>query len=355
MRTSYRLATTTVALAAAFPFGTGSAHADVKTEAAAASAYFSRSTPAKSEQMPFDPGSYYNQAGTDGVAPGNLAVAVTSPNQSDKESFLRFDLLSVPQGATITSAVVTVPLAEPPQPGDEPNQTNHSVAADPAKVKACVAGHEGFADGTDAAPYDEKPGNDCTKLNTVAQATADGKAYTFDVTPVANDWLTEINEGIALVPASLSAPFQVVFAPGTAATIALTYTVSEVIVDPVPVPQPFPPVVPGPTPPTGPTTTTVIVQPAPQPVPQAAPKPVVVTRPVTRAAGTAFVESTSLTAGFWLGALVGAALLGAVSLILGDTRVPVPVSGKHNGVGRALDERRRPRDRPAFHTSARPA
>jgi hypothetical protein len=356
VRTFSRIATTTVALAAVFPFGMTAASADTVGEPASASAYFSSTTPVKDDAYPADPGPYFNQLGTDRVGPGNLAVAVTVPDKTDKESFLRFDLLSVPQGATITSAVVTVPL----QPDDKDNQ---SANAAPAKVRACAAGPEGFADGVDAGGYDEKPKSDCDKLNSAGKASADGKAYTFDVTALATSWMTEINDGIALVPAVLDQPFQVVFQPGAKATIAVAYTAGAATITEPPLPSApvLPPVYePAPVAPpvvdtgsvAGPPVVAAAPQPTPAPTPAPRPKVAAGARPIaTVASGGGFTEHNGLSAGFWLAALVGVGLIGAISLVLGSPEVPVRASGVQNGVGRALDDRRR---RAAHRSGVRP-
>jgi hypothetical protein len=354
VRTISRFATTAVALAAVFPFGTPAASAETVGEPAAASAYFSSATPAKDDAFPGDPGPYFNEAGTDLVAPGNLAVAVTVPTKSDKESYLRFDLLSVPQGASITSAIVTVPL----QPDDQENRSNSPA---PAKVKACAAGSEGFADGVDAGAYDEKPATDCKALESAGKPSLDGKAYTFDVTALAGRWLTEINDGIALVPAVLDQPFQVVFRPGAEAKIDVAYTPGAVIItDPPPLvppaPQVNPPVY---VPPAGTGTAVVpgvVTTPQPTPAPTPAPRPTVAPRAITPvASGGGFTEHNGLSTGFWLAGLAGVALIGAISLVLGTSEVPVPASSVQNGVGRALDERRRVAARSGLRPTARPA
>ena len=355
MRTFLRIATTAVAVAAVFPFGMTSASAETVGEPAVAAAYYSFTTPAKNDAYPGDPGPYFNQANADRVAVNNLAVAVAVPNQSDKESFLRFDLLSVPQGATITKALVTLPL----QPNDQENQ---SVAPDPAKVKACAAGEEGFAE-VDAGAYDEKPSVDCKRLEAVATATPDGKAYSFDVTALATTWLTEINDGIAIVPATLTSPFQVVFRPGAEARINVEYTPGSVVTTDAPVPTVpvAPPVVQpgvGVAPPMDTGTTVappVAAAPQPTPAPTVAPKPKVAQQPITNAAGAGgLVEHNGLDAGFWLAALVGVVVIGAVSLVLGAPEVPVRSSSVQNGVGRALDERRRAAGRTGIRPTTRP-
>ena len=356
MRTPSRIATTAVALAAVFPVGIGPARADTATEIASGSAYFSSTTPAKDDALPSDPGPQFTRLGTDQVAENNLAVAVSAPDRSDKESFVRFEMAGVMalvfegKDVTIDSALVTVPL----QPDDDKNR---SLAPDPAKVKACATGPEGFADGMDAVAYDEKPTVDCNKLNVVAKASADGTAYTFDVTSIANAWLTDLNDGIGLVPAQMSSPFQVVFKAGSTVTLDLTYTVieDEDVVDPIPTTNPLPPVdtyVPPTN--TGTVTPPIVNVPQPTPAPTAAPRPTAApTQPITNVAGRGFLEDNSLSAGFWLAAIAGVGLIGAMSLFLGNPEVAVAGSSR-NGVGRALDERRRVGRHSGARTSARP-
>ena len=340
MRAPHRIASTLIALGAVFPLGLPGASAAELGEPAAAGAYYSSTTPPKDDALPTDPGNQFNSLNADRVAPGNLAVAVAVPERSDKESFLRFDLLSVPHGAVIDAAVVSVPL----QPDDADNR---SISPEPAKVKVCAAGPEGFAD-VDAGAYDEKPSVDCDRLEAVAEPSADEKAYTFDVTTLAKTWLTEINDGIALVPASLSTPFQVVFQPALSATINVSYTVkTETTPTVAPTPAP-PPVVPPDIAPPVDTGTAVDpgfntggniplpstgVQPTPRaPAPEV---PVTSTRALTPVS-----DVTSPPTTFWLAALAGVVLLGVTSLILGDQRVAVSTGSRRNGVGKVLDERR---------------
>ena len=360
MRTPTRIATTAIALAAVFPIGIGPAHAETAVETATNAAYFSRATPEKPDALPADPAPYFNRLESDRVAPNHLAVAVTVPNQSDKESFVAFELasilgLTVENTVTVTKAVMTAPL----QPDDDKNRSaNHT----PDKVKACAAGTEGFFD-ADAGAYDEKPSVDCKKLEAVAKASADAKAYEFDVTPLAQTWVDDVNDGIALVPAKTDQPFQVVFQPGSTFTLAVEYTATplddggETIVDPVPSFAPLPPV-PGYVPPpnTGVTPTVTTPTTAPQPVPSVAPRPTVAPRAQASRGATVpagFREVNSLNALFWLAAIVGVFVIGAISLFLGSPEVPVSSGARQNGVGRALDERRRVAGRPGVRPTAR--
>lgn len=362
MRTPTRIATTAVAVAAVFPIGIGPAHAETATETAALGAYYSRLTPAKTDEMPADPAPYFNRLNSDRVAPGNLAVAVVAPNQSDKESFVGFELssvslLTIDHTVTITKATVTAPLA--PDDAD-----NRSVSPAPDKVKACAAGTEGFYD-ADAGAYDEKPSVDCGVFTAPAKATADGKAYQFDVTQAAQSWLTGSNEGIALVPAKVDQPFQVVFQGRDKITIAYEYTATPIDtgvgpVVPIPTTVPLPPVSGGSvyTPPNTSVPPTVNT-PVTRPTPTVAPRPAVAPRqqqPQQFAAAAGYSEVGTPSFLFWLAAIAGVFLIGAISLFLGSPEVPVAASSRQNGVGRALDERRRVAGRPGVRPrSVRPA
>jgi hypothetical protein len=62
------------------------------------------------------------------------------------------------------------------------------------------------------------------------------------------------------------------------------------------------------------------------------------TRPVTRTAAVPFTHSSAIPGSFWLAALAGVVLLGAVSLVLGDSEVPADVSS--GSVTRSLRQRR---------------
>jgi len=201
--------------AVALPSLAGPASAESASESAAYGAYFFSKGVRKPDASPTGVPNLTAQV-ADGVSAGRLAVAA-SGGEDDKISFLYFQLADLPLDATITRAVVTVPLV----PADAQNAT---YAAGPEKVRACVAGPEGFF-GEDGNSFEDAPTYDCAKASSTATASPDGAAYVFDVTALATLW-AQANDGIALVPneGAKTAPFQVVFDNAEKATIAVDYT-----------------------------------------------------------------------------------------------------------------------------------
>jgi hypothetical protein len=198
--------------------GVGPASAETSTEPASVGAYYYSAGLDAPEGAPAPPPNATAQG--DYVAPEHLAVAVAAPNQRDKISFVGFDLVEVPLDGAVTKAVLKLPLAED---GSGDPRENRSVSPDPAKVQACPAGDEGFA-GEDGANISGAPSDQCDTVKVVGKASADKTAYEFDVTAIVQGWLTGDNNGIALVPAVLSAPFQVVFKPFADASLTVDYT-----------------------------------------------------------------------------------------------------------------------------------
>jgi hypothetical protein len=186
-------------------------------EAAAYGAYFNSAGIRKPDQSPIAPPNVTNNA--DGVAPGKLAVAARA-NMDDKISFLYFQLADLPPGATITKAVLTVPTVPP-------DEHNVSFSAEPAKVRACPAGPEGFF-GEDGASIQDAPSVKCDKAKAVAKPSPDGKAYVFDIASIAETWATS-NDGVALVPneGAKTTPFQIVFDSADKATLVYEYTAPD--------------------------------------------------------------------------------------------------------------------------------
>ena len=219
VRKVVRTSAVLVAAALAVPlWAVPSASAETSTEPAAIGAYFYSLGVDKPEASPAPPPNVTGD-NADGVGPQHLAVAVSVPGEVDKASFLSFDLATVPFDATITKAVVTVPLAE--NGGD-----NVVLSPAAAKVRACAAGDTGF-NGEDGASFANAPEQLCDVFAAPAQDSADLTAYTFDVSALAATWLTDLNSGIALTVAdgATSSPFQVVFLPFAESSIALEYTV----------------------------------------------------------------------------------------------------------------------------------
>ncbi len=327
--------------------------AESASESASAGAYFYSMGIDKPEQSP---AGVPNVTGnnTDGVAPEHLAVAVRAPGQVDKQSFLAFDLASVPFDATITRAVVTVPLAEN-------GNGNMQMSPTPARVRACAAGDEGF-NGEDAANLAGSPSVLCDEFEVLAKESADKKSYEFDISALAASWLTAANNGMALTPVTTGGPFQVVFKPFAESTIAVEYSApsEEVVTDVVTADVPL-------TPEAGTgfsgdtgafdsgfsggtdsgfgSTDAPIVDtalPAPQTMEApAAPAPAVAQpTAINNVASTGDVPLTPVPS-FWLGLLGMAGVLALLGLIMGDPRVASPAAASQSRLSRALQERQR--------------
>lgn len=339
-----------------------SASAAVVQEPASIGAYYYSAGIDKPEQSPTQPPNLTGDQ-TDGVAPGHLAVAVRVPNRTDKMSFLFFDLAGVPFESTINKAAITVPLAEPTPPLTPPRDANVQRNPAPEKVRVCAAGPEGF-NGEDGASFASAPAVDTeTFCSEPGKATADGKAYTFEITPLAATWMTAANNGLALVPAeeAMGSEFQVVFQPLEQATIAADFTAPPTedfstdfgtVAPPPPTSESF-------------TTTTggsfdtgsfetadsgfgTVEAPAvdtalPEPAVMDAPAPAPDVAPVTAVRNVALGGDIPLTPspGFWLGLLALGGLLAFLGLILGDARVPAPAAGSQTRLSRALQDRQR--------------
>ncbi|HUR04128.1 MAG TPA: hypothetical protein VM347_16405, partial [Nonomuraea sp.] len=200
-------------------FAVPTAYADTAVINASNSGYFFQLGVDKPDASPAAPPNVGNDI--DGVSTGHLAVAALL-GQENKVSFLYFDVFDVPLDAAVEKAVLRVPLV----PMDPPNDLVFQAA--PENVAACMAGDEGFT-GDDAVGLAKAPARLCDKFKAVGKASADGKAYEFDITGLATGWLTGANDGVALTVAD-SAPssnFQVVFDEATAATMTVTYTAPD--------------------------------------------------------------------------------------------------------------------------------
>lgn len=331
---------------ATVPFlGVPAAHADEVKIAPSTSGYFYAEGIRKPDDFPA-PIPNVTGAAADRVAPGNLAVAAQA-NKEDKVSFLLFDLLEIVPGSMVTKATLTLPLV----PNDADNA---SYGHAPEKVRACMAGPEGF-NGDDAASMQDAPARKCDKFSSAGKASADGKAYTFDITKLAQTWVDAENDGVALTAneGAASTPFQVVFAAAEKASLALTFTPGaedEVVVPPVSVPdtgstdagggfsgEVLPP--PTDTGSLGSVSTPTLPEPAPAPAAVAPP----VAAPQAAAPATAVpvsLETLQPTTAFWLGGLLLAAVLVLLSLIMGDPTVPAATQ-RPSRLSKALSARQR--------------
>jgi len=331
------------------------------SEPASIGAYFYAPGIDKPEQAPAAPPNVTGAA-TDGVAPEHLGVGARA-NQTDKMSFLFFDLATVPLDATISKATVTVPLAEPSPPLTDPRQANVQRNPAPEKVRVCAAGPEGF-NGEDGQSFASAPTMDCESFTAPAVATADKKAYTFDITALASTWLVDANNGLALVPAEGAGDFQVVFLPMDQSKITAEFTAAAVEEFPAdfgtdvsvtpdlgsgftgdsgPVDSGFSgggdiPVDDG-----GfgsveaPSIDTAL--PETEGAAEVAPEPDVAGATQVRNVAAAGDVPLTPTPVFWLGLLALAGMLGLMSLIMGDSRIPAQAAGSQTRLSRALQDR----------------
>ncbi|MCW2666021.1 MAG: hypothetical protein JWN57_983 [Frankiales bacterium] len=347
----------------------GPAAAATSTEPASVGAYYYRGGLDAPEGAPAPPPNAPAQG--DYVAPEHLAVAVTAPNQADKISFVAFDLVEVPLDGTISKAVLRLPLAED---GNGDPRQNRSVSPDPARVQACPAGDEGFAS-EDGANISGAPSDRCDTVKVVAKASADRASYEFDVTAIAQGWLTGENNGLALVPAVLSTPFQVVFKPFAEATLTVDYTAPAE--EPVEAGAGAGDSTTGSAVAAGEDTATgsgdsgsadvggfdagtgagtvdtapldaggaQVAIAEPPAVPEAPPAPETADAPVAQDGGSAVVQPVAATAGeaplnptlgFWLALVVLGGVLTLLSLILGDPTTPAATTATPSRLTRAL-------------------
>lgn len=313
-----------IALACAtLPAFASPAHADSLQLVAVNSGYFYAGGVDKPDASPAAPPNLGNS--TDGVGPGHLAVA-SKGGIEDKVSFLYFDLFNLPLGAVIDKAVVSL-LLVPATPNDI------SYQASPANVVACMAGDQGFS-GDEAVGITQAPSRLCDKFKADGKASADAKAYVFDITALAKGWLTGANDGVAFTRAANapSSNFQVVFDTQPTALLSLSYTVPGAVEEPEPAPFVPPVIDPGVS--TPPAETGGGFVPGPQTGgfdPGSTVAPPVVTPPVTQPTGgvtqpvtnVALTGSMRPTNAFWLAGLALVAALVLMSLIFGDRRTPV--------------------------------
>ena len=347
MRTSSRILSAVIALGASFPLGMPTAYAeDVSALAPYAAAWFwdkqTTTVPVVGVGMPAPVPTQLSNVDTDRFAVAYQGGKETTPNGDiaapEKELYIQWDIFDlVEAGSTIDSFVITLPL----DPGGETNDVY-----EPGKKPDLIACKPlgGFGSGYGDA-FISKPLDDCSEAVFGAYDAAK-KAYVFDLTTYAQDWVDQDNFGIAIRPRTdETIPYQLQFKGSQDLLANFSFTPPPVIVD---APTFEEPTVVDP----APVDTGSVSQPdlggyviVPQPraqAPAAPRRPVVVVdapRPIRRVAATPFVESFGLTNEFWAAALLGVVLLGVTSLILGDERVMVREAGKDSTLDRVLRER----------------
>lgn len=376
MNRALRIGTACAVVALTVPLSASPAWAAPVTEAPTSAAYFYQfgqiDTGTEAGKLPANPG-----GDTDGVAPGNLAVAAEA-GRIDKASYLFFPLdpvAALGEGTAITTAILTVPLVQK-------DAQNDVRSADPAKVRVCTIDDTGFGN-EDAANLASAPKQLCDEFQAPATASPDGKAYTFDITPLAQTWVT-MNNGLALTVAqgAETTRFQVVFAPGASATLAYDFTPppgaetgsTEVFTDTSTVPTETVPTDTGTTDLSGgfdsasggvsdaPTDTGgfgsvesplvstgsgAVTPPAPETA--AAAEPTVAAPSVRR---VAFSERLDPTLSFFVAGLLLAAALAFLSMIMGDPRVPAATT-RPSRLSTALQARQRGQALPALGRTPR--
>lgn len=297
--------------------GVGTAHADSAALAPSNSAYFFSMGIDKPDASPAEPPNL-TATTADGVSAGHLAVAAQGGTE-DKVSFLYFDLFNLPLGSTVEKAVVTMVLVPNAPP------TDISFNNTPELVQACKAGDGGFAN-DDGDGLALAPTRLCDAFSAKGKAGAKAGTYQWDVTGLAQEWITGENDGVAFTRAD-SAPgsnFQVVFDLASTATLDVTYA-APVVIDPVVEPPAF---APGPVLPPDPSGgfapgsgvdlgTVDQGGTVPDPTTNPAPQPAASPAPLA-AAPVAISASLRPDIGLWLGGLALLLALVVVSLVLGD-------------------------------------
>lgn len=354
MRTAYRVLSTALAVGSIFPIGIQPAHAattmDVKVETAA----WFWSTQVSGEAAPGVPYPGAVPRPASGIPEGDLAVAYkgdkeanpedgTQKSVPDKETYLLWDIYSIPEGSIVDSFTFTVfvdtdaknvvpPLVEIPGQGSRGGQP---------KLVACPP-TIGFGE-ADGDSFDAKPDDNCAD-QIFGEFDAKTNSYTFHATTFAQDWVDGLdNFGLGIRNTEEETePFQLALKPADTVKATISYT--PPVAEPTQEPTSAAPVVPIPTVPT--VDTPVFApplqpQPEPQPVvpqPTPNPAPVVMTKApvvaVQNVAANPLLPSRRLTANFWFAMAGGVLLLGALSLILGDPLAPAATPRTRGAAGR---------------------
>lgn len=345
MRTTYRIATTLVALGAVFPFGAVAAHADTAVALVDQTNWFWAEQvggTVPNTPLPYPsgiPDATVPQDSNDLAVAGNPAQTQKEPKGVDKEAYLSFSFTTVPALSTVNTFTFTMPL------DPAANGSAYDPQTPPVLIACAASGGWGQGNiGQHGDQFDGKPSDDCAGA---PKGTFDAtkKTYTFDITATAQKWVNgDINFGIGIRNAdTYTTPFNLVFGPVEKITASVDYTppapvVTPTVAPPPPVDQPVvqPPVSGGYG--SGTVTPPVVNQPS-APAPQAPPvAPPVVAQPVTQVAARPLSQESGVPAAFWFAMLAAVVLLGAVSLVLGDPDVTV-TGNRQRGLDRALRRR----------------
>ena len=246
------------------------------------------------------------------VPAGDLAVAADVQGQPTKETFLAFDLSDVPAQAELAFVSLRMPLDTA---ATQMGQTQQS-------LRVCVP-TAGWPSGA-GNDWSRKPAENCG-IQTKTSYDATTSTYTFDLGALADALLAPDATGIAIGPApataAAAAPYQLVFKPATAVTLAIAWTLPAAASTPAgssSQPTNAGPVTPVPVPAVGePSVVTAPVTPSQQPVVAGAAKPV----QVARAATAAFPVPSpdALPGGFLLALVAGALVIAALAALLHES------------------------------------
>jgi hypothetical protein len=277
-------------------------------------------------------------AGDLAVAGPEIPAAAGSAQGPLAETYLAFDMSSIPVGSTITSFDLSLPV----DPG--------GVSADPlgASIIACTP-KAAWSSGQGAASYEGKPADACDVHSPKLTPTNGGKTYTANIAAIAQQWLkpNALNLGVAIRdnPANSATVYQVVFGPASALgqlTARVTYRA----------PAAAGPIVAGaggkatsPSPVAAVPPTNVVAPPAPPPSSSGQPAqvstppaPVVAPRSPATLATAQPADGSTPPLGFWIALALVVLLLGATVVVLADPRVVV-VRTPDRGVAKALRSR----------------
>lgn len=321
-----------------------------------------QASPVKTVTVPLSQASWFWRAqagviGSTGVAPpapapnpsvpsGDLAVAgpeapaaAGTPAGPVAETYLSFDMSSVPAGSTITSFVLSLPV--------DAGGVNANPAG--ASIVAC-APKTAWSGGEAAAAYGGKPADACDVHSPKLAAADGGKRYTVDIAAIAQQWVKPhaLNLGVAITdnPANTTTVYQVVFGPAAALArlgASVTYRPPGAGTGPI--------VATGGTatsaapPPTAPAPSTQVppVSPAPLPTGPSAqvsnpPAPVVAPTTPAAAAATRPSDGSAPPLGFWIALALVVMVLATAAFVLADPRVS-PSRTPDRGVAKALRTR----------------
>ena len=146
------------------------------------------------------------------VPSGDLAVG--GPEQqghAPAETYLEFDVSSIPAGSTITSFKISLPVDSSAQSLVPAGTVPPIIACSPQQPWPAAPGPQ---------PSAQKPTDHCDTGAPKVTSSDGGKTYTVDIASIATGWVSGSgqNFGVAITddPSNASTAYQVVFGPGSA-------------------------------------------------------------------------------------------------------------------------------------------